>query len=257
VTNLALLPITEAKEAAAFLQRVPLTVDRPRFVDFVLGFPHKYLASTPAGEVLKHYMLMQCLRDKPVISSLSQDGVLSKLCLVARDRRALFSRIAGTLSSFGLDIVGAEAFANESSLVLDTFAFVDGQDQFADDTRRRQFQVVLEEVVEGKTDLAPLLAERLLPVRRALVADPLAVSFDSGAHPDATAVGVAGRDHFGLLYLLSRSLSEGGYDIEMAYIETPEERVRDVFYLTKDGAKLTPALEADVRARIAGLGGAG
>jgi [protein-PII] uridylyltransferase len=257
LTNLALLPITEAREATAFLQRVPLAVDRARFVDFVLGFPQKYLASTPAGEVLKHYMLMECLRDKAVISSLSRDGVLSKLCLVARDRRALFSRIAGALSSFGLDIVGAEAFANESSLVLDTFVFVDGQDQFADDARRRQFQVLLEEVVEGKTELDPLLASRLVPVRGALAADPLAVSIDPEAHPEATAVGVSGRDHFGLLYLLSRTLAEGGYNIEMAYIETPEERVRDVFYLTKDGAKLNPALQADVRRRIEGLGGAG
>src|SRR5688572_16494755 len=158
-------------------------------------------------------MLMQALREKPVISSLSRDGVLSKLCLVARDRRALFSRIAGTLSSFGLDIVGAEAFANESSLVLDTFAFVDGQDQFADDARRRQFQVLLEAVVVGTTDVAPLVEERLRAVRRDLAADPLAVTFDRDAHPEATAAGISGRDHFGLLYLLSRSFSEGGFNI--------------------------------------------
>jgi UTP:GlnB (protein PII) uridylyltransferase len=254
VANLGLLPIIEPHEAIAFLQRVPMAVDRGRFVDFVLGFPHKYLAATPGAEVLKHYMLMDCLRDKAVISSLSREGVLSKLCLVARDRSALFSRIAGALSSSGMDIVGAEAFANANSMVLDTFTFVDAKNLFADDAQRRQFQVLLEEVIEGKNDLAPSLEPRLVPVREALRAEPLSVTFDSESHPEATAATITGADHFGLLYLVTRSLSEGGYNIEMAYIETPQNRARDVFYLTRDGGKLTPEMEADVRERLARLG---
>ena len=76
--NSALLPITEPKEVTAFLQRVPLSVDRGRFTDFVMGFPHSYLAATSAGEVLKHYMLMECLREKPVISSLSREDPFVK-----------------------------------------------------------------------------------------------------------------------------------------------------------------------------------
>ncbi len=70
--HLALRPIVEPREVGAFLQRVPLAVDRGHFIDFVLGFPHKYLAGTPAAEVLKHYVLMEALRDKAVISSLSR-----------------------------------------------------------------------------------------------------------------------------------------------------------------------------------------
>ena len=252
--NPALLPIVEPREVGAFLQRVPMAVDRGHFIDFVLGFPHKYLAGTPAGEVLKHYMLMEALRDKAVISSLSREGSFSKLCLVARDRSALFSRLAGTLSSFGMDIVGAEAFANANSMVLDTFTFADPQRRFADDTQRRQFQVFLEQVVEGKEDVAPKLQEKLAAVREILRREPLDVAFDDDAHPDATAVTISGPNHFGLLYLLSRSFSEGGYNIEIAVVETPDERVRDQFYLTRQGGKLTPAMQADLAARIAGLG---
>ena len=249
-----LAPIVDAHEVAAFLQRVPVAVDRGHFVDFALGFPHKYLAATPAGDVLKHYMLMEALRDKAVISSLSHEASLSKLCLVARDRRALFSRIAGTLSSFGMDIVAAEAFANANSRVLDTFTFKDARNRFADDRERRQFQVLLERVVEGQEDVGPALRARLEPVHRALAQDPLDVSFDDAAHPEATGVTVVGPNHFGLLYLLSRTFAEGGYNIEVAVVETPEERVRDQFFLTKDGGKLTAEMKQDVRQRIAGLG---
>jgi [protein-PII] uridylyltransferase len=255
--NPALLPILEPREVNAFLQRVPMAVDRGHFADFVLGFPHKYLAATPAAEVLKHYMLMEALRDKAVISSLSREASLSKLCLVARDRSALFSRLAGALSSFGMDIVGAEAFANANSLVLDTFTFADPRSRFADDGERRQFQVFLEHVVEGKEDVAPRLEDRLPAVRRALAAEPLLAAFDDEIHPEATAVTVSGANHFGLLYLLSRSFSEGGYNIEIALVETPDQRVRDQFLLTRDGGKLTEAMKADLAARIEGLGRAG
>jgi len=254
VTKLALLPITELREVKAFLQQIPVTVDHGHFSEFVLGFPHKYLAATPAAEVLKHYKLMECLRDKAVISSLSREGSLSRLCLVARDRRALFCRIAGVLSGFGLDIVGAEAFANANSLVLDTFTFADTQNLFVDGPGR-QFQVALEDAVEGKADFAAQLTERLGPVREALEREPLEVTVDPEAHPDATAVIVRGPDHFGLLYLISHSFAEGGYNIEMAYVETPENRVRDQFYLTRDGSPLTVAMQADVRDRILRLGG--
>jgi len=248
-----LLPITDAREVAAFLQRVPLAVDRGHFVEFVLGFPHKYLSSTPATDVLKHYMLMESLRDKAVISWVSGDRPLTKLCLVARDRRALFSRIAGTLSGFGMDIVGAEAFANANSLVLDTFTFVDPQRRFADDNERRQFQVQLEEVVEGKGDVDAPLRERLALVTRALAAAPLRVSFDGDLHPQATGVTVRGPNHFGLLYLLSRCFAEGGYNIELAYVETPGEQVQDQFFLTRAGEKLTPEMQEDLRGRVARL----
>jgi UTP:GlnB (protein PII) uridylyltransferase len=254
VTSRALLPITEAREVSAFLQRVPLAVDRGHFADFVLGFPQKYLATNSAAEVLKHYMLMEALRDKAVISSLSRDGVLSKLCLVARDRSALFSRIAGTLSSVGMDIVGAEAFANANAFVLDTFTFVDGSNRFADDAHRRQFQVLLEEVVEGKADVSESLTSRLAETRELLATEPLGVAFDAESYPEATALTVTGADHFGLLYLLTRALSQGGYNIEMAYIETPGGRVRDIFYLTRGGEKLTGEMQGDVKARLSTLG---
>jgi UTP:GlnB (protein PII) uridylyltransferase len=252
----ALLPISDAREVTTFLQRVPLAVDRGHFVEFVLGFPQKYLTSTPAAEVLKHYMLMESLRDKDVISSLSGERTLSKLCLVARDRRALFSRIAGALSSFDMDIMGAEAFANANSLVLDTFSFADPRRRFADDNERRRFQVLLEQVVVGKADVDGPLRERLAPVNRDLAATPLHVSFEAEAHPQFTAVAVSGPNHFGLLYLLSRCFAEGGYNIEIAYVETPDDQVRDQFFLTRAGEKLTPAMHDDVRRRIAALGDA-
>jgi [protein-PII] uridylyltransferase len=135
--------------------------------------------------------------------------------------------------------VAAEAFANANSLVLDTFHFADWNGLFGDGGERRRFQVFLEDVVEGKADVEAELARH--PEAASLQTGPLALEWDDTVHDTATRLSVGGRDRFGLLHRLSRAISDAGLDIEMAYIDTPGEQVRDEFFLTKDGARLTAA----------------
>ena len=238
--------VVTPEEVDAFVRRLPFAVDREGFRRFALGFPRRYLAATAPTDVVRHFALMESLGARGVISSLSHEGDLWRLSIMARDRRALFARIAGALSCFGMNIVAADAFANANSLVLDTFRFADGEGHFADAGERRRFQVFLEDVVEGKVDV-----EAALEKRRdswTTQTEPLGLEWDDAGHPLFTRLVLAGRDHLGLLYRIARALSECGLNIEMAYIQTPDERVRDEFYLTRDGSRLT---EAD-RDRVAG-----
>jgi len=269
-------PITDPAEVAAFARGLPLAMD-PGFAQFVLGFPRKYLEETPRVEVVKHYALAGSLGAKPVISSLARWGgsggtgespqlkeraridsaraeaaALWKLCVITRDRRFLFSRIAGALSCFGMDIVAAEAFANASAVVLDTFRFRDDERRFEDSALRRRFQVFLEEAVEGKADLEPLMKERLERKGRPPVAG-FGVEMEDEPRLDATRLRLRGPDRFGLLYLFSRRLSEAGADIALAAIETDSGRVRDEFLLTRDGRALGAEGRADVERALEGL----
>ncbi len=223
----SLLPITDVSEVEALLEELPIAVQGERFTRFVLGFPRKYLISTPRAEIVKHYLLVESLADRPVISSLAKEGALWKLCLVTGDRKFLFSRLAGTLSYFGMHIVTAEAFANVNSLVLDTFHFADRKSYFAETNPRQNFQHFLEEAVQGKTDLESLLKTRLI---------------------------LDCPDHFGLLYLVSRCISEEGHNIEMAYVETPGNRAYDCFYLSHRGGKLSESMQRELRTRLKHLG---
>jgi UTP:GlnB (protein PII) uridylyltransferase len=245
------IPITNPAEVAAFVRGLPLAMD-PGFARFVLGFPRKYLQETPRAEVVKHYALAGSLGAKPVISSLARAEAGWKLCVITRDRRFLFSRIAGALSSSGMDIVAAEAFANASAVVLDTFRFRDEGGRFEDDALRRRFQVFLEEAVEGKADLEPLMKERLEEKAGPPVAG-FAVEMEDEPGLDATRLRLHGPDRFGLLYLFSRRLSEAGADIALAAIETDSGRVRDEFLLTRDGHALGAEGRADVERALVGL----
>jgi [protein-PII] uridylyltransferase len=245
------LPIEDPAEVQAFLRGLPLALDRA-FVTFVLGFPRKYLAGTPRTEIVKHYGLMAGLGTRPVISSLSPDGLLWKLSLIARDRKALFSRIAGALSSAGMNIVSAEAFANAGELVLDTFRFSDGERRFDRDEERRSFQGFLEDAVVGKVALEPLLRPRLEGLPPA-PGEKLDVRMDNESHPSATRVLLDCRDRFGLLYLVSRTISEAGYDIQMASVQTPGQRVHDEFYVARGPLPLDQAAQAELSGRLADL----
>jgi [protein-PII] uridylyltransferase len=233
----AYLPATEPNEVRALLRRLPLAVDQEGFSRFVLGFPRKYLTTTSPVEIVKHFALVESLAARSVISSISRDGPLWRMCVVARDRSFLFARIAGTLSCYGMNIVSAEAFANANSLVLDTFGFTDPEAHFDEDGQRRRFQVFLEDVVDGKVDVEAAL--RRHPDAARPTEGAVSVSWDDDAHPTATLMALGGRDRFGLLYRVSRCVSEGGCSIEMAYIDTVNGEVRDEFYLTRSGAKLT------------------
>jgi UTP:GlnB (protein PII) uridylyltransferase len=237
------LPVTDEREVKAFLDRLPLAVDRDHFTRFVLGFPHHYLRTTAAVEIVRHFGLVQSLGQRAAVSSLAQDGGLWRLVVVAADRRFLFARLAGSLTVFGANIVSAEAFANTEGIVLDTFSLADTGGRFASAEERRRFQGYLESVIVGKVDL-----ERELPeeARRPKEAGALAIDWDDDTHPRASVLRVRGRDARGLLYAISRALSDAGADIDLAHVATEEGEARDSFYLTENGTKL----DAEAKVRV-------
>jgi len=245
-------PITDPREIDAFLKRLPIALDRERFCHVVLGFPRRYLEVTPAAEVVRHYALLHSLGAREVVSSIAGRAGSYRMCVVARDRSSLFARIAGTLSSFGLSVVSAEAFANANAMVLDTFSCADPEGRFEAPATRREFQVLLERVIRGGVEVGPLL-ERRLPGLRLPVGIAVRGEFDDTLHPAATRLALAAPDCLGLLYLVSRALADAGCNIELAEVTTPAGAACDVFYLTRGGAKLDAAAKQQVLDALAAL----
>jgi [protein-PII] uridylyltransferase len=228
------LPITDEREVQAFLDQIPIRVDRERFTRFVLGFPHRYLQLTAPVETVAHFALVATLAGRAVSSRLARDGDGWKLVVVAGDRSRLFSRIAGSLSFFGADIVSAEAFSNSEALVLDTFSVSDAQRRFEQPEEGKRFQAFLEKVLAGEVDL-----ERELAAKGGPVSSRLELLWDEEPHPAATGLTVSGPDAFGLLHAITRRIADAGLSIEIAHVETRAGRIRDTFYLTSDRRKLT------------------
>ena len=87
------------------------------------------------------------------------------LTLLTKDRPALFASVAGAISSFGLNILKAEAFSNTAGMVLDTFTFADPHRTLElNPPEVDRLRGVVRKVVEGKQDADKLLRGRPKPL---------------------------------------------------------------------------------------------
>ena len=96
-----------------------------RLDDFLEGLPRRYLLTHPAAEVLAHLEMATQLAKDPVQISLRRGRHWYELTLVTGDRPSLFATMAGVLAAWGMNIVKAAAFSNQSGVVVDTFYFTD------------------------------------------------------------------------------------------------------------------------------------
>jgi [protein-PII] uridylyltransferase len=215
----------------------------PARLEFLRGFPTRYLRTHTDAEIDEHMALEERSRKRGMAVDLRKQDTDWKMTLVAGDRPGLFASVAGTLSSFGMNILKAEAFSNRRGLVLDTFIFADPiRTLDLNPTESDRLRATLERVIAGKTDVRELLKNRpkpALPSRKARI--PATVSFDSNGSITATLVEIVAEDRPGLLYDLASALSSNGANIEVVLIDTEAHKAIDVFYVTVDGKKLDSA----------------
>jgi [protein-PII] uridylyltransferase len=218
--------------------------------DFLKGFPVRYLRTHPPAEIESHIRLYELSRPTGVAVDLKHADGAWRATIVARDMPFLFASLAGAFSSFGLDILKAEAFANAKGLVLDTFVFADPRRTLElNPSEADRLQELIRKVATGKQDVQKLLKNRPQPDSRR-VAEPPSVEFDSDACDTATLVEIIAEDRPGLLHNLATVFSSAACNIDVVLIDTKGKRAIDVFYVAHQGAKLTPETQATLKERL-------
>jgi [protein-PII] uridylyltransferase len=227
-------------------------LDTPGAEEFLEGFPVRYLRVHSAAEIETHFKLEGRSRERGVAVEIRKENGFYRLTLVARDRPTLLAAIAGALAGFGMNILKAEGFANRHGAILDTFVFEDPHRTLElNPTEADRLRLTLERVTLGRLDVKELLRSRpapALPTKRARV--PPAVSFDSEASESATLIEVVAEDRPGLLYALTSAISSAGANIDVVLIDTRVHRAIDVFYVTRDGHKLSAAQQAELKEKL-------
>lgn len=181
---------------------------------------------------------------KQVVTHVATDDFtdITELTVIAPDHPRLLETVTGACAAAGANIAGAQIFTTADGIALD---MIHVQREFKNkgDEERRAKRVAdtIEAGLTGEVRIRALVEERASPHKRlrAFKVEP-AVMIDNDSSNQFTVVEVNGLDRTGLLYDLTRTLSQLNLNIGSAHIATFGERVVDVFYVTDlTGAKIT------------------
>lgn len=210
------------------------------------GYPAYWLAFNQ--QTLAHHarLMREAERSQAPLTldtRVDRGRTITEVTVYTADHPGLFSRLAGALALAGADIVDARIFTMTNGMALDVFTVqAAGGGSFDSGDKLARLSVMVDKVLAGELRLADELAKRRQPQTARTRAFKVAprVLVDNTVTGNHTVIEVNGRDRSGLLYLLTRTLTQANLQIASAKISTYGNVAIDVFYV-KDvfGLKVT------------------
>ena len=228
----------------------PDVAENAALARFLEGLPPRYLRTHTEAEIAEHLRLEREGGHRGVQVALVKSAAWV-LTVVAGDRSYLFSSVAAALSSFGFNILKAEAFSNARGTVIDTFTFADpARNLELNPTERDEVVRTVTKAIRREISMDVLLKRRpkVKPDAHAMAASR--VNVDNQASSTSTLIEITAQDRPGLLYDVASLISKRGANIEVVLVDTEAKKAIDVFYVTKTGAKLSDEEAKDLAGAI-------
>jgi len=176
---------------------------------------------------------------EPVIAWHNErDRGYTTLKICTWDRLGLFSKITGSLSAAGINILSSQSFTRTDGIAIDTFYVADAQGgSLVTREERERFEEILLQVLTLQTvDLPALIAKQRTAVTRYQSLEgeriPTQIALDNHSSSTRTIIEVETEDRIGLLYALAQVFAELELNIAVAKILTERGAAVDTFYVT-------------------------
>jgi [protein-PII] uridylyltransferase len=238
---------------AALQANRPPDISEAEMASFLEGLPRRYLILFSHDAIYRHVTLSRDIKPNEAHFFLEKKVESWELTVVSLDKPFLFSNICGVLAYFGMDILRGHALTSPAGLALDVFQFADADGFFARNSEGpKEFDKRLREVVSGAADVTSLLKSKEASVlaRRTLGRRTPVVHFDTGHSQRYTVLELVADDAPGLLYRVSRVISNRGIDVDLVLITTEGQKAIDVFHITRGGSKLSDDEETLLKADL-------
>jgi len=217
-----------------------------------------YIASFSDKEITQHIKLIQNNQrfGATVTMHYTHHHAFTELTIITHDRPYALSDFCGILTAHDANIIDANIFTRADGIIIDKFRVVDFlNDSSLSDETCSAIKKKLDELAGDKlTNIEELIERQRKKWKRKLsknkVSDqPVSVKFDTTPHH--TIIDVFGPDVLGMLFVITRTLSELGLNIHFAKIASRVDGIVDSFYvLTEDGQRLPEEKYDEIRRSI-------
>jgi len=240
-------------EADLFSRPIAKDLSRDELEAHFNLLPDRYFAHNSIEEVELHLRMVHDLLARiqnaeslgalaPIIDwKDNQEQGLSVVNVVTWDRAGLFYKLAGALSVCGLNILSTKAITRSDHIAIDTFYVVAPNGGVVTDDKTKQVfeEHVRTSLIEGKDLLELIEKEARKQTSKFFQKSPaqLPVRFEPVVNVyhelslKRTIIEVHATDNIGLLFNLSKIITEHDFDITFARIATENGIANDTFYI--------------------------
>ncbi len=217
-----------------------------------------YWLRTDLAVVAEHAKLIRDAeaQNRPIVTHIATDAFrgVTEITLLAPNHPRLLAMVAGACTGAGANIVDAQISTTRDGMALDTIHLEREFDHAEDEERRaRKIAVTIERLLKGEVRLTEVVSTKRKPKPKlsAFTVEPQ-VAIDNTLSDALTVIEINGLDRPGLLYDVTREISDLNLDIASAHIATFGEKAVDVFYVTDlTGKKITSkSRESSIRERL-------
>jgi len=220
--------------------------------DFDL-FSDDYLLSFPPEVIVQHIAHAKKLEKQDVLFSHEQSQDSWSILVMTKDRPGLLAGIFGILALHNLKVLAAKIFTWADGTAVDTIEVSSAISETYDGQDWETMENELNLVIKQRFGLQHRLSQKLAPVRSKPqgVQQRLAakVTIDNQASELYSVIEVFSKDRIGILYDITKTLSDFGISVYRARIGSKADQVVDVFYvLDYDGKKIeSPAFKNELQ----------